>query len=290
MVFKPGLFSSFPRRFPQPDFPKEIPCLSHKAAFRRKNPFVKKASSAFPLALAVLLACPQAHAQSAGRQQLHGHVPKAVATAPLVGDMPAAEQLHLAIGLPLRNPEALQSLLKDLYDPKSPNYRHFLKPEEFDARFGPAPADYQAVMDFARSNGLKVTQTHHSRMLLGVSGAVADIQKAFHVRLRNYRRPDGTTFHAPDAEPSVDLDVPLQYISGLDNYARIRPTWTGSYASSGGNLYIGNDFRAAYAPGVSNTGAGQTIALFELDQYYPADITVYNSLAYPTPSPTPPVP
>jgi hypothetical protein len=45
-------------------------------------------------------------------------------------------------------------------------------------------------------------------------------------------------------------------------------------------LYLGNDFRAAYVPGVTLNGAGQSVALFELDGYYPADITAYETAAH----------
>jgi hypothetical protein len=43
--------------------------------------------------------------------------------------------------------------------------------------------------------------------------------------------------------------------------------------------YIGNDFRNAYVPGSSLTGAGQKIGLFELDGYYASDIQSYAALA-----------
>ena len=42
---------------------------------------------------------------------------------------------------------------------------------------------------------------------------------------------------------------------------------------------MGNDFRNAYAPGVTLSGAGQVVALFEMDGYYPADIAAYEKLA-----------
>ena len=54
--------------------------------------------------------------------------------------------MKLAIGLPLRNQEALTNLLQQLYDPSSPNYRHYLTPEEFTAQFGPTEQDYQKVI------------------------------------------------------------------------------------------------------------------------------------------------
>ena len=68
-----------------------------------------------------------------------GHVPGVVArgqVAPL-GRMAATNRLHLAIGLPLRNREGLTNLLRDLYNPASAGYHHYLKPAEFAARFGP---------------------------------------------------------------------------------------------------------------------------------------------------------
>src|SRR5208283_605825 len=58
------------------------------------------------------------------RQVLRGHVPPAVARPGLkaVGRLPATNRLNLAIGLPLRNTNALNQLLQDIYDPVSPNY------------------------------------------------------------------------------------------------------------------------------------------------------------------------
>ena len=58
----------------------------------------------------------------AERQALRGHVPEAVARLklPALGRLPATNRLNLAIGLPLRNTNALTRLLHDLYDPASP--------------------------------------------------------------------------------------------------------------------------------------------------------------------------
>ena len=40
---------------------------------------------------------------------------------------------------------------------------------------------------------------------------------------------------------------------------------------------MGNDFRAAYVPGVTLDGSGQTVGLLEFDGYYASDITVYEA-------------
>jgi hypothetical protein len=41
---------------------------------------------------------------------------------------------------------------------------------------------------------------------------------------------------------------------------------------------MGKDFRAAYIPGVSLAGAGQTVGLLEFDTYYPSDVSYYTNL------------
>jgi hypothetical protein len=229
--------------------------------------------------------------QTAARRLLKGHVPEAALHLTPVGRLDSARRLNLAIGLPLRDPETLNSLIGQLYDPASAAYRHYLTPEQFTQRFGPTGSDYQAVMDFARTNGLTVTGTHANRLLLDVSGSVADIEKVFHLNLRVYRHPtEGRTFFAPDAEPSVDACVPVLDIEGLDNYVIPHPmnlkrialdrTASGTpNVGSAGGLYIGYDFRTAYVPGVSLIGSGQSVGLFELDGYYAIDITAYESQA-----------
>ena len=177
-------------------------------------------------------------APAAERQVFRGHVPAAATSSQPVGRLPGTQRLNLAIGLPLRNQPELDNLLQELYDPTSPNYRRYLTPEQFTQRFGPTETDYQALMDFAKSNGLTVTVTHPNRVVLDVAGTVTDIEKAFHLTMRVYRHPqEAREFYAPDVEPSVDFGAPILHISGLDNYSlphpnlKLRPTGTAANAT-----------------------------------------------------------
>src|SRR5207302_6950627 len=132
--------------------------------------------------------------------------------------------LDLALGIPLRNQDTLRQLLQELYDPSSPQYRAYLTAQEFAESFGPSADDYQAVIAFAKSNGLVVRGLHANRMLLDVSATVADIEKAFHTTLSVYQHPtEPRTFYAPDTEPSVEGAVLILDISGLDNFRLPRP-------------------------------------------------------------------
>jgi hypothetical protein len=228
-----------------------------------------------------------ASAQTAPRQVLHGHVPGVVALLSPTGILPGARQLNLAIGLPLRNPAELDELLRELYDPASPNFRKFLTPEEFTARFGPTESDYAAVRDFVRTNGLVVTGTYGNRLLLDVAGPVTAVESAFNVTLRTYRHPtENRDFFAPDTEPTVDAALPMVDIQGLSDYSRphtklhrMAGTPAPRAGSAPGSTYMGNDFRAAYVPGSSLNGSGQMVGLVQFDGYYASDITAYEGLA-----------
>jgi uncharacterized repeat protein (TIGR03803 family) len=232
-------------------------------------------------------------AWSAPIQVLPNNVPAAAARLHPVEPLSVSKHLDLVITLPLRNQDTLTRLLWQIYNPASPDYHHYLTPGQFAEQFGPTEQDYQAVIAFAESNGLAVTRTHSNRTLLDVNGPVASIQKAFHVNLRTYKHPtEDRLFYAPDTGPSLNLSVPVLAINGLDNFNLPRPMSLFTdfsnlpsnaipFAAGSGprGSFIGKDFRAAYAPGVSLDGSGQAVGLFELDTYYPSDIATYESVA-----------
>lgn len=226
---------------------------------------------------------------AASQQVLSGHVPGAIPRLRLqpMGRLASTNRLHLAIGLPLRNPEALSNLLRQIYDPANTNYHHYLTPKQFTKMFGPTEQDYQSVIAFAESNGWVVTGQHAGRVILDVSAAVPDIEKACHVKLQVYQHPtERRTFYAPDRNPSLDLATPVSSIAGLDNYiiphpadleAGPRPGAGVADGSGTGGYLQGLDFRSAYAQGVSLDGNGQTAGLLEFDGFYTNDISLYET-------------
>jgi hypothetical protein len=66
-------------------------------------------------------------AATAPRQVMDGHGPAVVAGLKPAGNFAGTNHLDLAIGLPLRNREALTNLLREIYDRASANFRHCLK-------------------------------------------------------------------------------------------------------------------------------------------------------------------
>jgi len=241
------------------------------------------------LALLFLCATP---VLAADRRILHVQSSEAVPRLRMLERLPAANRLQLTIGLPLRNTNALATLFQQLYDRRSANYHRYLTPEQFAEQFGPAEQDYQNVINYAKSNRLEVVRTFANRALIDVTGRVDDIEGMFQVKMGTYQHPtENRQFFAPNAEPSVEAGMPILYVSGMDNYVipqhnghRIHLDKTHRLAPSGGSdpangLYMGSDFRHAYLPGTTLTGAGQVVGVFEPQGYTPSDIQSYEIYA-----------
>jgi kumamolisin len=201
--------------------------------------------------------------------------------------MSATQTMNLVIALPLRNQDELDQFLKDVYDPSSPSYRQFLTVEQFAERFGPAQSDYDAVINFAKQNGLTVVSTSPNRLNVQVSGTVAHVEAAFHVNMGVYQHPtESRTFYAADREPTTNLSFALWHVSGLDNFSLPHPAGltripAGSGARSSATTgsgpsasFLGSDMRAAYYGG-SLTGSGQSLGLLEYYGTDLADLTTY---------------
>lgn len=226
--------------------------------------------------------------------RLAGHVPsRAIVSARLLGGTPGDTPVSLAFVLPLRNQGELQDLLRRLYDPSDPLYGHYLTPQEFTERFGPAQADYDAVAAYARGLGFTVSGTHSNRALLDVTGSVVQAEAAFNLHLHNYQAPDGRIFHAPDSDPEVPGAIAsrLGGVIGLDNssawHAHNHPVSPEEMAQAA-PLQIGTGPNGGLAPADIMTaynlnglgavkGGGQILGLFELDGYTQSDVSNYVS-------------
>jgi hypothetical protein len=256
----------------------------------------------------------QAAQAQAATVRLRGHVPfAALARAQAMGRVPRRQTLSLSLALPLRDRAGLESFLNRLYDPADPLYGQYITPDEFTRRYSPTQQSYDAVAAFARAHGLAVTRTTPNRLLLSVSGSAAAVESAFAVHLGRYQGADGRVFHAPDADPAIPVSLigRLSGVIGLDN-ASVRHPYLRRHAArpallmpilkpalkprvlkqaaAGAQAPAGigtdpntgalspSDIKAAYSLDKTPlTGAGQTLALFELDTYTPSDIATYES-------------
>ena len=215
-------------------------------------------------------------------------IPDAVATGKAVtaGTVDLQQPLRLAIQLPLRNQAELTKLLHDLYDPKNANFHKYLSVDEFTGRFAATARDYNKVVAWVQAKGLTVTATTPNRRLVAVEGPVNAVNRAFNVKMRNYRHPsEGRDFYSPDREPTAaGLSVQLLQITGMSNFVQPHPMLRRGpvanvvNASGPSGEYLPSDMRAAYYGSGPLTGAGQSIGIFSFDGYLASDVQLYYSM------------
>jgi hypothetical protein len=198
-------------------------------------------------------------------------------TSPTVGQVPASTVISLAVGLPLQNLAGLQALVDASADPTSPTYRQHISQTTLMQNYAPSATDYGKLAAWGRSYGLNVV-TYGNNIVADITGTAGQIEQALFVNLVYQTRPDGSTFYGPDRPPRIALPVTLLGMSGLDNFVLPRPGQTAPIAGT----FQSNDLRAAYlgpagSPCAGVTGQGQSIGLFELDGFTPADVITYQN-------------
>jgi subtilase family serine protease len=254
-------------------------------------------------------AAPAAQAAASARAQI-GSVPALPAGARVTGSVAASTAIHLSIALRSRDAAGLQAFATAVSTPGSAQFRHFLSVAQFAQSFGATADQIAAVQSALRSEGLTVGEPMANHLTLQVSGTAAAVQQAFDTPLAQGTLPTGRTVYANTVAPTLPSAVAadIQGVVGLNDLttehpeapAPVRtldPARSGSIAnvatggpqpcpaatseavSPGG--YTADIIAAAYGfsslYGAGDLGAGQTIALYELEPYNPTDVTAYQT-------------
>ena len=158
----------------------------------------------------------------AGLVRRGGAVPEALARAERL-DVRAANTSPLALTVVLNRTDqpGFEAFLRDVQDPRSPAYRHYLSPRAQADRFGPSPQAYDEVSAWLRRKGFRVLEGSENRLTLTVRGTRQSAEDAFGVRIGEYRSGD-RTFYANDREPVVPVELApyVQAVVGLSNLAQ----------------------------------------------------------------------
>src|SRR5215471_4551188 len=183
----------------------------------RKNAFSRLCCTILVEFAAATLTCVSAGA-AVGEQLIANNTPSYVSTAKNLGAEDPGKTIEVSIWLNLHNQAAFDALARDLYDPHSPNYRHFLNRSQIAARFAPTAAEAKLVADFFESNNLKVVKTDPDNFFVRARGTVAAVERAFHVTLNNYQ-VHNKTIRSNDRDPVVaGAAAPLvRSVAGLDS-------------------------------------------------------------------------
>jgi hypothetical protein len=183
-----------------------------------------------------------------------------------------------------------EEFLSQLQDPNSPQFHQYLSEEEWNQRFAPPAQDEQAVVTWAESQGLRVTQRYSSRLLVDVEAPVAVIEKALNVNLNAYQIGQKQYFsNDRDASLPASLTGIVQGVLGLNSIQVVHPMSAGRSAdnldypvySAGLNCVAGSHIQGGGTPsGMGNTSAGgsKPVPPSFGGAYEPPDI--YSSYAY----------
>ncbi len=187
-------------------------------------------------------------AASASGRYIANNTPAFVAAAVKTGDVSGSDKLTVSLWLRPRARAKLDAVAADLYNRASPNYRHWLKNSDILRDFAPTEAEIATVAAFAAQQGLTVQGQGPDRCYVRAEGSASAIEKAFHVKLSNYKV--GTrTFRANGSDPYIEGPAAalVQVVSGLDNAGPAPETQTQSASFATPSNVPGEPLSAASA-------------------------------------------
>jgi subtilase family serine protease len=178
----------------------------------------------------------------------------------------------------------LEKLLAQQQDPHSANYRKWLTPEQYAARFGMSDSDLAQVSAWLKSQGLTVDGFSRGRTQVFFSGSAAQVESAFHTQFNRYL-VNGQTSIANAVEISVPQAIAemVQGFRGFENFRpqprvhAVKPNFTSH--QTGNHFVAPGDFATIYNVPAALDGTGQTIAVMGQTQINTSDIDAFRTAA-----------
>ena len=142
-------------------------------------------------------------------------------TAIRTGHYDPTQKLRLALAIRPPHMAEEEQFLKELNTKGSPNFHKFLTLAEWNARYAPSAEDEQTVVDWAKSQGLTVTNRYQHRLIVDLEAPAGVIEKAFGVTINTYNVGDEVDF-ANDRDPVLPAAVSgiVYSVQGLNNIQR----------------------------------------------------------------------
>lgn len=149
-----------------------------------------------------------------------------------VSDNLALDHMQLLLQRPAEREQALNDLIGQQHDPKSPNYHKWLTAAEFGKRFGVSDSDVQAVTSWLTSQGFKVNTVYSGRTFVDFSGTAAQVRTAFGTEMHSFS-VDGKMHVANVRDPQVPaaLAPAVSGIVSLNDF-HAKPQYSGTKIKS----------------------------------------------------------
>jgi pro-kumamolisin-like protein/fibronectin type III domain protein/IPT/TIG domain-containing protein len=262
---------------------------------------------ASPVAAATVRPAPAA--QISTSYALVSQAPRLPFGAREVGTAVASAPLSGAVALKPRDPAALERAALAVSNPKSPSFHHYIAKGSFAAEFGPTAETINAVKAVLQASHLTVTSVSSNGLLVHFSGTVGAAQQAFRTQIANVRLVSGRTgteATRPVSFPAniagqvssvIGLDTLVKASTSLEHATRpaaVKPVTHAvtsapgapdacAAATKAANIYGGlTNEQIAHAYGVDglynvgDLGAGQTVAIYELEPFATSDVSTFD--------------
>jgi hypothetical protein len=230
-------------------------------------------------------------------------IPQVLGNAHDLGRMGADTRLENLLLILKSSPEqehALSGLLDQQQDKTSPNYHHWLTPDEFGSQFGITPGDLQKISGWLKQQGFVVGDAGHGHTSILFSASVAQVEQAFHTEIHRYTR-DGEQHFSNSTEISIPSAL-APVISGVTSLNDFKPRpahvvvrrgdlgtedqQPGPFFSdSRGHSLSPADFSVIYKTqsllGQNFDGTGTKIGVLSLSNINPSDVQNFRNIFFP---------
>ncbi len=181
------------------------------------------------------------------------------------------------------------SLIESEFGARPPRGRRYLTREEFEASYGASSEDLANVEAFAKEHSLDVVEESPAKRSVILSGSIAQLGRAFSVKLVRYKHPKGV--HRGHSGPiflPVGLAPAVQAVLGLDTRPQAKSHFRllKKRAAPGGVTYAPPQVGQLYDFPSGLDGSGQSVAIVEFGGGFATkDLEAYFSgLGLPAPS------
>lgn len=126
-------------------------------------------------------------------------------------DLGPADESDLIRGLisfPVRNRAELDSRIREIYDPNSPNFRQYMTVNDWMDRHAPTQQDLDIVSDWMQTQGMDVPRRATNRLFVQFTGTVKQFNDAFGVEIHTLERKSPQAGNPP--HPVYGLLEPIQ--------------------------------------------------------------------------------
>jgi hypothetical protein len=137
-----------------------------------------------------------------------------------VADEMQMEHMLLALKRAPETEARFEKLIADMHDPSSPEYHHWLTPQQLAARFGIPSQDLETIRTWLGSHGFRVNHVYQNGFVIDFSGTAANVREAFHTEIHNVVLASGERHISNVSDPQIPaaLAPAVQGVASLHNF------------------------------------------------------------------------